>query len=347
MPKIILGGMETLGPYWLRRILFQSDSLALYEAQDTRTGLAVLFLQNAQGTPLEAEGVAPLLERLAEGWVLEWPRGAVPLSSYLGVADPDRILAWGEEMARLLALFRERGVAYAPRPELTLVKGRRVWFVGVGAEGLEGDALEALKALLLALAGSREAVLREVEAFWERLGSSLEPPPAEGAEKPEKPPEKPRVEVVEVAEAKGEPSPPPEPEAALPPSRPRVIRIEERDEPPFEPISPPPPRRRLWLLGVLLALLVFGGFLLLRPREKAEGPYSVEFRLEPEGTAELFLLEAPPGSGMQKGALLGRAPGRVEFDRKGVYRIRIRVPGRDPVDYLLEVPSPPVTIKVK
>lgn len=331
--------METLGPYWLRRILFQVDSLVLYEAQDIRTGLCVFFLRNAAGTPFQVEGVVPVLEVLPEGWVLEWPQGAVPLSAYLGVADPERLLVWGREMGRLLALLKEKGVAYAPRPELVLVKGRRVWFVGVGAEALQGDGEAALRALLGALAGAREEVLGAIETLfapWETPGQRRE-------EDPEGSPAKPVVEVVEEAAA---PSPPPE-ESPAPPSRPRVIRIEERDEPPFEPISPPAPRRRRWLLLALLSLLG-GSFFLLRPRERAEGPYRVEFRTEPpDAVAELFLLEAPEGSKMAKGSALGRAPGWVAFDRKGVYRIRIRVAGRDPVDYLLEVPSPPVTIKLK
>ncbi|MGQ9692426.1 MAG: hypothetical protein ACUVQC_02995 [Thermaceae bacterium] len=325
--------METLGPYWLRRLLLRMDPLALYEAQDARTGLPVFILQNPQGTLLEAEGVVPLLETLPEGWVLEQPRGAVPLSVYLGVADPDRLLSWGQEMRRLLRLYLEKGVRYAPRPELTLVKGRRVWFLGVGVKAFEGDPEEALKGLLLALAGEREAVLKEVAAFLSSGASEMpgleEPPP--------KPEPGPVVEVVEEP-----PSSPPE-ETPLPPSRPRVIRIEERDE------SPPSRRGRRWGIGVLLllfaALVLFGPF---RPKGGSEGPYRVEFRLDPPGgTAELFLLEAPPASNMKTGASLGRAPSWVEFDTKGVYRIRIRVPGRDPVDYLLEVPSPPVTIKVK
>ena len=342
--------MEALGHYWLRRILFQLDSLVLYEAQDTRTGLPVLFLRNAEGTPFQAEGVVPVLEVLPEGWVLEWPQGAVSLSVYLGVADPKRLLVWGRKMGRLLALLKEKGVEYAPRPELVLVKGRRVWFVGVGVEALQGDGEAALRALLQALAGAREEVLGAIETLF----APSETPGVQGPEEdPEGSPAKPLVEVVE--EAKGAPASPPEPLLGVPlrgnpvpPSRPRVIRIEERDEPPFEPLSPPSPRRRLWLLGVLFLLLLCGSFFLLRPKERAEGPYRVEFRMEPpDAVAELFLLEAPKGSEMAKGSALGRAPGWVAFDQKGVYRIRIRVAGRDPVDYLLEVPSPPVTIKLK
>lgn len=37
----------------------------------------------------------------------------------------------------------------------------------------------------------------------------------------------------------------------------------------------------------------------------------------------------------------------MRFPVPGVYRLRIQVPGREPVDYLLEVPGPPLTIKVR
>ncbi len=74
----------------------------------------------------------------------------------------------------------------------------------------------------------------------------------------------------------------------------------------------------------------------------------MEFRTDPPTErAEVFLLEVPEGSRMAPGRLLLTAPGRAEFDQKGVYRLRIRVAGRDPVDYLLEVPGPPLVIKVR
>jgi hypothetical protein len=73
----------------------------------------------------------------------------------------------------------------------------------------------------------------------------------------------------------------------------------------------------------------------------------MEFRTDPPtARAEVILLEVPEGSRMAPGQSF-TVPGRVEFDQKGVYRLRIRVPGRDPVDYLLEVPGPPLTIKVR
>jgi len=74
----------------------------------------------------------------------------------------------------------------------------------------------------------------------------------------------------------------------------------------------------------------------------------MEFRTDPPTErAEVILLEVPEGSRMVPGQTLLTAPGRAEFDREGVYRLRIRVAGRDPVDYLLEVPGPPLTIKVR
>lgn len=105
------------------------------------------------------------------------------------------------------------------------------------------------------------------------------------------------------------------------------------------------------LLGVL-GLSLLGLAALLGPRgwwarEGKDGPYLMEFRMDPPtAQAEVYLLEAPEGSQMRPGILLLTAPGQVEFDVKGMYRLRIRVLGREPVDYLLEVPSPPLTIRV-
>jgi hypothetical protein len=37
---------------------------------------------------------------------------------------------------------------------------------------------------------------------------------------------------------------------------------------------------------------------------------------------------------------IAEVPGRVEFDQPGVYRIRVQVQGRAPVEALIEVPKP-------
>jgi hypothetical protein len=167
--------------------------------------------------------------------------------------------------------------------------------------------------------------------------------------KPEEPPKPPpkRLVVEPVEEAVPAPSSPPE-EAEKTPSRPRVIRIEERDEPPFPVVEPSRPQNRRALLALLLLLALLGLLgLFLRPRPTPAQGYAMEFRTDPPtARAEVILLEVPEGSRMAPGQSFA-VPGRVEFDQKGVYRLRIRVPGRDPVDYLLEVPGPPLTIKVR
>ncbi|BDG16095.1 hypothetical protein [Thermus brockianus] len=354
--------MEVLGAYWLRRILARIGAITVYEGQDTRTGMPVMVIQGAQGKPVEGEGFLPVLQVLPEAWVLEWPLGAVPLAQYLGVADPERAAHWLKEVAALLRTLKERGLALAPPPELFLVKGKRIWLAGAGMEALAGEPEGALVALARALLGERypEFPLREtlerlerkeagLEALWEEAGPT--PPPAPPPE-PDIPgrkrlPVEPQGEEGEGAlGANGTEEGPQEPS----PSRPKVIRIEEPDLPSFPVVEPKPasPSRRGILLLVLGALGLLGGVLLLRPRGSGEGVYVMEFRTDPPTEkAEVFLLEAPPGSRLPTGQLLLTAPGRVEFDQKGVYRLRIRVPGRDPVDYLLEVPGPPLTIKVR
>lgn len=350
--------MEVLGPYWLRRILAHVGTITVYEGQDTRTGMPVMVLKGAQGSPVAMEGVLSLLEATPEAWILEWPLGAVPLSQYLGVADPSRLELWLKEMARLLQALKAQGVAYAPLPELCLVKGKRVWLGGVGLAPLSGEPEKALAGLARALAGERwpDFSLKEVVEGVERGEVPLEalfapPPPQEEKPPPPEPPSLPapsrkQLSVEPVPEPQEVPGPAPE----KIPSRPRVIRIEEREEPPFPVVEPPSPRRRRGVgLGLLALLLLLGlGLFLLRPLPAPQEGHVMEFRTDPPTEkAEVVLLEAPEGSRMLPGTLLLTAPGRVEFDRPGVYRLRIRVAGRDPVDYLLEVPGPPLTIKVR
>ncbi len=370
-----------MGTYWLRRILARIASTIAFEGQDTRTGMPVMVLKGAQGVPVAAEGVLPLLEEIPEAWVLEWPIGAVPLSQYLGVADLERLEHWLKEMARILAALKAQGVSHAPIPELCLVKGKRVWLAGVGLKALSGEPEKALAALARALAGERypefrlKELLEGVEAGKEPLQalfseaspqapagpeggaaqeSPLEEPPAQPKEEPPRPSASGR-KVLSVDPVPGEAqgleaktSEAPR-SAGTTPSRPRVIRIEEPEEPSFAVVEPPRQRRRGLLVGllgavVLLALTLF----LLRPSAPSGGGYVMEFRTDPPTErAEVLLLEVPEGSKMAPGQLLLTAPGRAEFDQKGVYRLRIRVAGRDPVDYLLEVPGPPLVIKVR
>ncbi|AWR86274.1 hypothetical protein Mtai_v1c10300 [Meiothermus taiwanensis WR-220] len=136
---------------------------------------------------------------------------------------------------------------------------------------------------------------------------------------------------------------------------PRRIRIEERLEPPFEVLEPPLPSRRavaLWIWLIPLVLLLAGLGWWVRSRTPSSTPvtvYPVEFRLQPPGPgASLIILEAPEGSQMPLNIEVAQLPGRVDFDRPGIYRIRVRVQGRVPVESLIEVPNPGgVTISLR
>lgn len=346
--------MEVLGSYWLRRILARIGTLTAYEGQDTRTGMPVLILKGAEGEPLKGEGLLAPLEVLAEEgvWVLEWPLGAVPMAQYLGVADPERLVHWVRALAGILGRLKEEGVEVAPVPELCLVKGKRVWVGGAGLKALSGPPEKALCALARALSADWRAFpLREALEALEAGRARLEDLHPQEAPPQAPPPQEARKRLpVEPAEEPPPPPPPPSEEAKAP-SRPRVIRIEEREEPSFpvlEPKSSSRGRRGL-LWGLLLLALALGfSLFFLRPRPSASQGYVMEFRTDPPTEkAEVVLLEAPEGSRMVPGRVLLTAPGRVAFDQKGVYRLRIRVPGREPVDYLLEVPGPPLTIKVR
>jgi|GEM_PF-146358 len=138
---------------------------------------------------------------------------------------------------------------------------------------------------------------------------------------------------------------PAQPAAASTP--PRRIRIEERLEPPFEVLEPPLPSRRtvalwIWLIPLVLLLAGLGWWMRSRtPSPAATAVYPVEFRLQPPGPgASLAILEAPEGSQMPLNTEIAQLPGRVDFDRPGIYRIRVRVQGRAPVESLIEVPNP-------
>ncbi|WP_337870151.1 hypothetical protein [Meiothermus sp.] len=142
------------------------------------------------------------------------------------------------------------------------------------------------------------------------------------------------------------------PSSATPPRR---IRIEERLEPPFEVVEPSHTSRRsllLWLWIIPLLLLAGGIGLWLRSRNQATVEttvYPVEFRLQPPGSrASIVVLEIPEGSKMPLGIEIAEVPGKVDFDQPGVYRIRVRVQGRAPVESLIEVPNPGgVTISLR
>ncbi|RIH74087.1 hypothetical protein Mterra_04128 [Calidithermus terrae] len=103
-------------------------------------------------------------------------------------------------------------------------------------------------------------------------------------------------------------------------------------------------------LGVLLLVVAVALGVWLWPRpEPAVSGYVVEFRLDPPGSrGRVEILEAPPGSTLEKERTIAEVPGPVQFDKAGAYRVRIRVDGREPKEVLLDVPSPGgVTIRLQ
>jgi len=273
-------------------------------------------------------------------------------------------------------------------PELIWARGSRVWLGGVGVPSsvhrwdfagllntvkvLAGDAYQALPwraALEDYLAGQLDYadLLEQLEAEGASGGgisgqftrsqdasSSLDGFYSAHSEEakqaqPEAVPEKPAVSKSLNVQV-NEPSLPTP--TATPPRR---IRIEERLEPPFEVLEPPSQSRRavlLWLWPVALLLLLAGAGLWIRSRNASSAQataYPVEFRLQPPGpSASLVILEIPEGSKMPLNTEVAQLPGRVDFDKPGVYRIRVRVQGRVPVESLIEVPNPGgVTISLR
>lgn len=148
---------------------------------------------------------------------------------------------------------------------------------------------------------------------------------------------------VQVGEAE---APPAEPSPA-----PKRIRIEDTSNPSFEVIEPPRQglsgRRGVLALLIIVPLLLLaaGAYFFLQPRPQAggagSGGYTVEFRLQPPGPkANIEVLEVPEGSKIPLNTVLAEVPGSVKFDVSGIYRIRVRVQGRAPVDSIISVPNP-------
>ena len=139
----------------------------------------------------------------------------------------------------------------------------------------------------------------------------------------------------------------PEPLVERPPAPawepPEVVRIDEPADPAFEVVAPEAPRteRRRVLRGLVLATLlvllaVLGGIWWSR----RPPPYvqEVVFDVVPEeARAELVLLSAPEGSRLEVG-LRAPVPGKLRFDREGVYTFEVQSPGYKPKTFALEVP---------
>jgi len=175
------------------------------------------------------------------------------------------------------------------------------------------------------------------------------PPPAPPEEAP-KPLE--AVEEAEAVRVKGparEPAKPEPVEAVVPAAPeggegpPEVVRIEEPEDPAFEVVRPsdaPRPSRRavLGLLGavVLLVLLGFGLYAGL-----GRGPSYVQevtFEVVPEDAkADLIVLSAPEGSKLASGTRM-TIPGKVRFDKEGLYTFEVQSEGYKPKTFALEIP---------
>jgi len=357
-----------LGAYLIKEKLRQEGPIEVYEALDPVTGGAVLLYTPLKGMPpkLDLPRVLPFELPVEEAWLIELPFGVVGARRYRGAAEPERLLAWTRRLLATFAELEARGLRHGKLDLTDLwVRGEAVWVSGVGVPwpDPEPDAAR-LVAVLKALAGERWAGLpyagelealaegrrsyAEVLAWLQEPEAKPEPPPASPeAPKPPEPPPTVRVKGVKKPEPKAtppEPARPEEPAEAAPPEEPpEVVRIEEPADPAFEVVAPEAPRedrrrvlRVLLLVLLALGLLGLGGlFLSRRPSAYVQ---EVVFEVVPEeARAELVLLSAPEGSRLREG-LRTPVPGKLRFDREGVYTFEVQSPGYKPKTFALEVP---------
>jgi hypothetical protein len=362
--------MESLGHYLLRgRIALPGGSATeVYEGQDVRTGIEVLAFRPLPEEPpkLSIPYTLAWIAQEQEVWIAEIPVGAVQISWLAGRVEEARLVQWVKQLLSVLqdAQKNDIPVGYI-MPELIWARGSRVWLGGVGVANpdhkwdfaglistvrvIASDAYAALpwrEALENYVTGQLEytALVEQLEAAATALPpvsvvTPVLPTPTEPADPNLSKPTSKSL-TVQVSEAQL----PPPPAAGTPPRR---IRIEDRIEPSFEVIEPPPTSRRAFLFWLwVIPLLLLAGGVGLWLRERAQPPaqptvYSVEFRLQPPGPrASIAVLEIPQGSRMPLNTTIAEVPGRVEFDQPGVYRIRVQVQGRAPVEALIEVPNP-------
>jgi hypothetical protein len=380
--------MESLGHYLLRNAISIPGGLQgldglveVLEGQDIRTGIGVLIFKGLKGSlPTEKlAGGLNWIEQLEQCWVAEIPMGAIQATMLENRIEPERLGSWTRQVVGTLCELVERKLPAVPiYAELIWGRGSRAWLGGIGlptqAAQSQGPALlEAVQKI----AGNRYSSLpwrTDLEGYaagdlsLEDLRVRLENIPLL--------PDLSRSEIKPIAEARaktGEIRPEsesPREEAAklkvegvaqerhpsFPLPAPKRIRLDEGHDPPFEVVEPSHrPVSRRWLWGVLLALLLGGGGLgyWLWPKPQPPVPaasgFVVTFRLEPLGsTGTLEALEAPDASRIELNKTLAEVPGPVAFDKEGAYKLRIRVAGRAPEEFLLTVPNPAgVTIKLK
>ncbi|WP_119280296.1 hypothetical protein [Calidithermus roseus] len=360
--------------------------LEAWLGRDSRTGIGVVVYRPLEGEPPEAvAGMLPWLEGLESAWIAEIPVAAVEATRFQGTADPKRLLAWARGLLETLGRLQEAGLSHGNiSAERLWVRGPRIWLEGAGLpvqpvkpdpqgvvealRQLAGESwshllfsteLEAFAQGKLSLEEVRERLAGEPVAEAEAespaiLQAVLEEEPTLAVRSTEEPPppsapvpkskSQLRVESQPVRLPEGSP------EEEMPVA-PRRIRIEDPLEPSFPVIEPQPHRRSLLhYLGVLLLVVAVGLAVWLWPRpQPVVSGYVVEFRLDPpEAKGRIEILEAPPGSTMEKGRTIAEVPGPVQFDKAGAYRVRIRVDGREPKEVLLDVPTPGgVTIRLQ
>jgi hypothetical protein len=371
--------MESLGHYLLRgRIALPGGSATeVYEGQDIRTGTEVLaFRPLPEALPTQSlTHTLSWIDREADTWIAEIPVGAVQTSWLAGRVEEARLVQWVKQLLSVLKHAQENDIPVGYIiPELVWARGSRVWLAGVGVANPEQkwDFAGLLKTVRV-IAGDGYSALPWREELEKHLTGQLDytvlaeqleaaaialppvsvatpvvPTPGEPVASEPNPPRPAASKSLKVQVNEPSLSPP----AAIPPRR---IRIEDRLEPPFEVLEPRPASRRsflVWLWIIPLSLLAGGVGLWLRSRTQPSPRatvYPVEFRLQPpDSRASIIVLEIPEGSRMPLDTEIAEVPGRVDFDQPGVYRIRVRVQGRAPVESLIEVPSPGgVTISLR
>jgi len=253
-----------------------------------------------------------------------------------------------------------------PNPEPDAVRLVRA-LKALAGEGWEGwrwaSVLESLAEGRLGFSEAIAALNEAPEAVQEIVPN--EEKPAAPSPRPPEPPSAVRVKGKKTPARQPEPAPPPaaakddpppEPAPApapgpeKTPSRPasageppEVVRIGEPEDPAFEVVSPNAAgvdRRQLLRLlatAFLLVVLIAAGFWAFKSR----GPSYVQevfFEVAPEGeSADLIVLSAPEGSRLASGTRMP-IPGKVRFDKEGLYTFEVQSEGYKPKTFALEIP---------